>query len=271
MLTSRLLVAIGLIPLAAAFIWLGGLPLALLVTVMLAVAGWEYGRIFQHGGYAPAQPLLVIFPAGLALWRHFGGLEASALPLAAAVLTAMTWHIIQYERGCDQAAANFAVTLSGIAYLGWLGSYLVSLRALPDGMYWMLLALPGIAIADSGAFFIGRRFGRRKLAPRTSPKKTWEGYLGGILTGGLGTMGLAALWHLNAPSITPIQGLLLGVIVSAVCPLGDLGESLIKRQFHVKDSSHLLAGHGGMLDRIDSWLWAAAVGYYLISWFWLAR
>jgi phosphatidate cytidylyltransferase len=102
-----------------------------------------------------------------------------------------------------------------------------------------------------------------------SPKKTWEGYIGGIFVGTLGAVGLVYLWNIWAGpgfSITPLQGALLGFLLSAITTLGDLGESMIKRQSAVKDSSNLLPGHGGVFDRIDSWLWAAPIGYYFIIW-----
>ena len=79
---------------------------------------------------------------------------------------------------------------------------------------------------------------------------------------------LASLWHLRAPEITLIRGLILGIVMAAVTPLGDFGESMLKRGFGVKDTSHVLPGHGGIMDRIDTWLWAAAIGYYLILYAW---
>ena len=133
----------------------------------------------------------------------------------------------------------------------------------------MLLVLPSVWLADSGAYFIGRSFGRHKLSPRLSPKKTWEGYIAGLFFGTLGTVGLVALWRIWAGpefAITLWEGALLGLLLSAFPTLGDLGESMIKRQSGVKDSGNLLPGHGGAFDRIDSWLWAEPIGYYFILW-----
>jgi phosphatidate cytidylyltransferase len=179
----------------------------------------------------------------------------------------MTYHLIQYERGRDKAGTDLSITLAGAMYVGWLGAYLVSLRSLPEGKWWLLVVLPAVWLADGGAFLIGRKFGRNRLASRLSPKKTWEGYLGGIITGSLGAALLAALWRIGASdqsALAPGSGAFIGFILAVITPLGDLGESMIKRQVGVKDSGRLLPGHGGMFDRIDSWLWAAPIGYYVI-------
>jgi phosphatidate cytidylyltransferase len=129
--------------------------------------------------------------------------------------------------------------------------------------------LPAVWLADSGAYFIGVRFGRHKLSPRLSPKKTWEGYLAGVVTGTLGAALLALVWRIGAGPETAItfwRAAWLGFVISVLTPLGDLGESMIKRQVGAKDSSHLIPGHGGVFDRIDSWLWAGVIGYYIITW-----
>jgi phosphatidate cytidylyltransferase len=180
----------------------------------------------------------------------------------------MTWHLLDYERGRDPAATDFAVTVGGIVYLGWIGSYLIELRNLDNGLWWLLLVLPSVWFADSAAYFIGSRFGKHRLSPRLSPRKTWEGYWGGVAFGTLGGAGLAVLWHsLGSPAVTWWQGALLGAFLSILTTLGDLGESMIKRQAGVKDSSNIIPGHGGVLDRMDSWLWAGALGYFFIVWF----
>ena len=121
--------------------------------------------------------------------------------------------------------------------------------------------------ADSGAYFVGKTIGKRKFSPRLSPKKTWEGYIGGVIVGTFGTALLASLWNSFQPGLmTPLQGGLIGLVLSLVTVLGDLGESMIKRQFGIKDSSNLIPGHGGAFDRIDSWIWAGVIGFYLVRW-----
>lgn len=267
MLTSRLLVTLVLLPVGLALIIWGGLPYAFLIALVLALAGGEYARLFRVGGYQPAGVLIVAGILLLMFGRVWNGFQSAPWLSSLVILLAMTYHLLAYERGRDQAATDFGITLGGIFYIGWLGSYLISVRDLPEGKWWLLLVLPTVWIADSGAYFIGRWLGKHKLSPRLSPKKTWEGYLAGVVFGALGGILLATAWRVGAGSeteITLLRGAIIGTSLSVITPLGDLGESMIKRQVGVKDSSHLLPGHGGMFDRIDSWLWAVVIGYYII-------
>jgi len=254
-LSQRLLVAILLVPPGVGLIVLGGWAFGLFVSLVLAVAAWEYWRLFRAGGYRPSAFLLVGGTLALSLTRVAWEFVPAEALLAAAVMLAMAVEVFAYPKSEKTAAVDFNINLGGLLYLGWLGSYLISLRALPDGQWWFLVVMPTIWLCDAGAYLVGSRIGRHRLAPLISPKKSWEGYLAGIVTGMLGAAGLTvekALW--------------VAAVVATLSPLGDLGESLLKRGFGVKDSSHILPGHGGVLDRIDSWLWAAPLGYYLILW-----
>lgn len=269
MLRQRILIAILLLPILIWAILRGGWLFAIVVALALALAGVEYGTLFRHAGLAPALPLLVLGVAGLILARYQLEAGGQGLVLALAAMASMAWHLLSFERGAPNSATDFAVTLSGIAYLGWLGGYLIQLRALPDGQWWVLVALPVVWIGDSAAYFVGSWIGRRRLAPRLSPNKTWEGYLAGIITAAASGAGLAALWSqvvTTAAPLSPQIGLVLGTAVGVISPLGDLGVSMVKRQMQVKDSGRLFPGHGGMLDRFDSWLWAATIGYYVVHW-----
>lgn len=269
MLTQRILVVLVLLPIGITLILLGGLPYDLFMTLVLALSGWEYARMFRKSGWQPSMALVIGGVTLIALARSFFQFVHSDWIICLLVMVAMAYHLIQYEKGRAQAAVDFCITLGGILYLGWLGSYLISLRSLTNGMWWILFVLPAVWSADVGAYFIGSRFGKHLLAPRLSPKKTWEGYFGGVVSGILGGMLLAYLINQQMPGVSIVQGAFLGLLMGVLTPLGDLGESMLKRMAGVKDSSQLLPGHGGVFDRIDSWIWAVVIGYYLIQGFWL--
>lgn len=263
-LRTRLIVADIFVPITAFFAIQGGWAFVAFVTVVLAVAAWEFWRIFQKGGYAPSLSVLLVFSTSTVIMRSIWGMQYFELWVGALLLVSLFMHVLQQQRGNDKAASNLALTVFGALYLGFLGSYAISVRFLEYGLYWVMLVFPIISLADSGAYFFGRGFGKHKMLTVVSPKKSWEGYIGGIIVGTLGGWGLAALWHIGCAAILPIHGIILGFAISVVGPLGDFGESMIKRQFEIKDSSNLLPGHGGFFDRIDSSLWAAILGYYLI-------
>jgi phosphatidate cytidylyltransferase len=271
MLVKRLLVTIILLPVGMAAILAGGWYLTALVAVFMCLAAWEYVELFRAGGLRPTGVLVIGGTLILQLGRNFNGFDSAAWMISLVILLSMTYHLVAYERGRDQAGSDFAVTVAGIFYIGWFGAYFISLRNLPEGKWWILIVLPAVWFADAGAYFIGKRFGRHKLSPRLSPNKTWEGYLGGIIAGVLLTALFAAIWRVGAgpnSAITPLRGALVGLVMGIFPTLGDLGESMIKRQMGVKDSGNLLPGHGGAFDRIDSWLWAVVLGYYMILWLW---
>ncbi len=269
MLRERLAVTLLLGPLALWIIATGGWLYLAGLSLLLGLAAAEFGLLFRRSGLRPALPLLVGGVVTLAVGRQLFDAGQLALTVAALLLASMAWHAIDYERGASQSGTDFAVTAAGTLYLGWIGGYLIALRRLPEGEWWVLLALPSVWLADSGAYFVGKAVGRHKLAPRLSPNKTWEGYLAGVVTGALAGAGLAALWRVGAgpgTQLTAQLGAVIGAALAAITPLGDLGISMFKRQMQVKDSGSLLSGHGGALDRTDSWLWAGALAYYLVIW-----
>lgn len=271
-LVKRILVTFVLLPIGLGLIVLGGWFFVFTVAVILWLAGKEYVALFRVGGLEPSRRVVIGGSLLLVVTRYLDGFESAPWAVTLVILAAMTFHLVRYEQGRDQAATDFAVSLAGIFYLGWLTSYFISLRELPNGVLWILLVLPATWLADSGAYTVGRRIGRHKLAPRLSPKKSWEGYFGGIVAGAAGTALLAAQmqWAFGASTgVTPLRGALIGLAMGVAPTLGDLGESMIKRQVGMKDSGTLLPGHGGVFDRIDSWLWAAPLGFYLIIWLFL--
>ena len=277
-MSKRTITALLLLFAAMPAVVLGGIWFFLLMGTFIVIASWEYVHMFRA---VQMQPSMIFTVGGtflLLLVRGFFA-EWSGLALTLLVLAALTFHMIAYERGRDQAALDFAATVGGILYLGWVGAYLIDLRNLPEGGWWLMLVLPSVWAADTGGYMIGVPFGKHKLAPRLSPKKSWEGYFAGVLTatlfGGFFAwaynvdtvlFGRSLLGHLT---ISIGQGMLLGFVLGSITTLGDLGESLFKRQGGIKDSSHLIPGHGGAFDRIDSWIWAAVIGVTWIRWFFL--
>ncbi len=269
MLRQRVLVTVIALPIGIALIVLGGWPFAAFVALLLGRAAWEYAGLFENGGNAPSRLLLVVGVVALLLARVLHGFTIDNWLLASLIMLTMFVHLVAFERGYKQSGSDFAVTLSGILYIGLLGSYFVSVRGLPNGEWWLLFSLVAVWLADSGAYFIGTAYGKHKMTPRLSPKKSWEGYIAGVLFGTLVTPLLLFLFRRlglpDDPAFTLQNIAVLGFAISALTTLGDLGESMIKRQMKVKDASQLLPGHGGVLDRIDSWLWALPIGYYLIT------
>jgi len=268
-LTALAMAAVGL----PAIIY-GGVFYYLLMGTFLVGGAWEYVRLYRAVKHEPNEIVTVGGVLVLVTARFF--FADYAIPVfVVLVLLAMTVHLFAFERGRDQAAHDFGVTVGGIVYLGWVGAYLLDLRNLMNpeiGVWWFMLVLPLVFAADTGGYSIGAAYGKHKMAPRLSPKKSWEGYFAGIFTSvivgaffayAFSSMGPRPLLRL----IDPLQGGLLGLVIGALAPLGDLGESMFKRQSGMKDSSNIFPGHGGFLDRIDSWIWGAAIGYFLIYYF----
>jgi phosphatidate cytidylyltransferase len=267
MLGTRVLVTLVGLPILIAIFFLGGYPFVLLTAALLALAAIEFGGLYEHNGMRPIKWLMAAGSVALLLARFFA-IDAEWL-LPKLVLLAAIFHLIAYERGRDEAATDMSVTLSGIFYIGVLGSYFAGVRNLPNGEWWLLLTLVAVWLADSAAYLIGTPLGKHKMVPRLSPKKSWEGYIAGVVfaAGGVPLLGLlfTRLGMPTGASFTSANLALLGFAIGALTTLGDLTESMIKRQMKVKDAGQLLPGHGGIFDRIDSWLWALPIGYFLIS------
>jgi phosphatidate cytidylyltransferase len=272
MLLQRFLVGILFLPIGIAAVIVGGFPFYALIAFILALAAWEYAAMFKAGGFKPSTILVVAGVLLVVISRAYDGFESAPFVISLFALTGMGYHLMAYERGSTQAGTDYTVTVAGIIYIGWLGAYIISLRDLQQGAWWLLIVLPLLWITDIAAYFIGSRLGRHKLSVRLSPKKTWEGYLGGVAAAAGAGLLFGLIIPILNPSIlflSPLRGAFLGLIIAATSLLGDLGESMFKRQFGFKDSGKLLPGHGGIFDRIDSWLWGAVVGYYtILVFFW---
>jgi phosphatidate cytidylyltransferase len=261
-LRTRLLTAAVLIPIVVYCLYLGGLPFLALVVLLLTLAEIEFCRLVARDGFRPA----LAFGLGM-LWlflvdAHFSTLELLQPGMALVLLGSLAWQL--YHRQ-GSPVADWALTVTGGLYLGLSGACLIGLRGLqPDGLWWTLTVVPAIVLADTSAYFVGRVWGRHQLAPKLSPGKTREGYVAGVVVAGLITALLASFWRIElgaATAVSGIHGLILGLLIAVFAPLGDLTISMIKRQVGVKDSGTIFPGHGGALDRVDSVLWAAVIGY----------
>jgi len=272
-LRTRLFTAVVLIPIVIYCVYRGGLLFLALVVLFLTLAEVEFCRLVTRDGFRPALAfglgMVWLFLLDAYLGAQNPALESELLRpgMALILLGSLAWQLFHRQ---GSPVADWALTVSGGLYLGLCGACLIGLRGQPDGIWWTLTVVPSIMIADSGAYFVGRAWGRHKLAPTLSPGKTWEGYGAGVLTGGLATALLASLWRIGAGAGTAVggtHGLILGLVIGIFAPLGDLAVSMIKRQVGVKDSGSIIPGHGGALDRMDSILWAAVIGYYYVLWF----
>jgi phosphatidate cytidylyltransferase len=264
---QRTLVAAIITPLALAAIYIGGYVYQAVIILLLAVAAWEYSRLLRKINLST--PLLLVLGGVVILGvvRALFGFNYLAALLTALIMLAAAYHIYDFERRDSHPAADFGATLSILIYIGFLGPYLISLRGLENGRWWTFVVLPTVWIADTAAYLIGSYWGKHKLAPKTSPHKTWEGYFAGVVAGVVSSPLLIMLYNQvfqAGITISFLEGALLGLAISAFIPLGDLTESMIKRQADEKDSGTLLPGHGGFFDRLDSLFWAAPIGYYLI-------
>ena len=260
---TALLLIVTIIP----AVYFGGVFYFLYMGIFVVTASWEYVQIFKAKNFEPSMVLTIGGTFVILVMRTFWPAWAE-FAFTGLILLAMTVHLLAYERGRDQAALDFVITLGGFTYLGWIGAYIIDLRTLPDGFWWVMYVFPIIWMTDSGAYTIGARYGSHKMFNRISPKKSWEGYLAGIFMGafygGFLAYAYTRFGHLHV-GIWP--GILFGFVLSTTTILGDLGESLLKRFANEKDSGNFLPGHGGTFDRIDSLIWAAVIGFFWIRFF----
>lgn len=265
----RLLTVFILTLIGVPAIVIGGIFYFLLMCVFLIGATREYVHLFRAVKFEPNMQITLGGVALILLARMF--FPAFAMPvLAILILVAMAYHLIVYEKGRDQSAIDFAITVTGLVYIGWMGAYLLDLRNLPQGGWWWMLVMFCIWASDSGAYSIGRAYGKHKMAPRLSPKKSWEGYVASVFTGavtGAFYLYVFTTFGYLKTDMTYLQATVMGLLLGALPTLGDLGESMIKRQSGLKDSSDIMPGHGGFFDRIDSWIWGAPIGFYFLVWF----
>jgi phosphatidate cytidylyltransferase len=264
MLKQRVITGLWGIPLLILAVWFAQpLPwFTVLVAIWGLLAAYEFYKIVG----AKAPPLIwfgLIWTALFITVPHCTYTHATTVLLTSAVVLSLIWLLLRPKK--ENAFLGWAWTIAGILYIGWLLSHLVALRGLDDGRNWVFLALLANFGSDTAAYFAGRALGRHKLAPSISPGKTWEGTIAGFL----GAIIISLLFTIPSPLSLPLvywQAIVLGLLISVFGQLGDLVESLLKRNMGVKDSGRLLPGHGGALDRIDSVVFAGVVVYYYVIW-----
>ncbi len=268
---------IALVPVLLA-LWYGGLWWVLLLTFFTSLGAYEYFVLIERSGYKPAR--WYGFAWALALLLSYW----SFVPLEPELVLTFGFFIIfirillsqqgsppqedssspdssgtsDPDQSETEAAAqgqdhkpfrNWALTVAGASYLGVMMGQALALRLLPNGLYWMLLALCITMINDSAAYFVGVTLGRNRILPALSPKKTWEGTVGGWVAATI-TGAAVAFWSPLGMAVW--LGALIGLVGGILALFGDLAISMLKRQIGVKDSGVFLPGHGGFLDRLDS-------------------
>jgi phosphatidate cytidylyltransferase len=240
-----------------------------LVSLVVGLGLFEFYRMMRAKGLRPYR-FLGVASGMLLIWSRSPTASVDTNFLFALILLAvMTSELLR--RRTAYAVYHISTTILGVVYVAWLGSHLVLLRELPralmpvrpygEGWDYVLFALAVTWSTDTAAYVVGSRWGRRPLAPRISPRKTVEGAVAGLMGGMLGGLLIVVL---PAHVLSVPQALGLALVASAAGQCGDLVESLIKRDVHIKDSSQTLPGHGGMLDRLDSVLFAVPVVYYAL-------
>jgi phosphatidate cytidylyltransferase len=274
-LAKRVVVALIIAPIAIVAAWLGDAALATLLSVVAGVAAWELCRMARGSSVEPIDAAAIGLAAALPLLAHATRLNVvrpNAAWIAVAVLMVMTATIF-LRRATERPLAVAAVTVLAALYTGGMLSFAYDLRyhnyAIGRTAQCLVLLLPVWLTwsSDTGAYFVGRLLGRRKLMPSVSPAKTIEGSLGGVALSVV--MCWAFVRMMLAPNgqlaLTPVGIVVFGVLIAVAAQVGDLFESLLKREAQVKDSSGLLPGHGGFLDRVDSLLFVLPVAALLLN------
>ena len=257
---SRILVAAIALPLVLGLVWLGGWWLFVLVA-----AG---GLVGLHEFYAMTRSLRPVALAGFAgllailFGLKLGGLEWATGGVVATLALSLLLKGVADTR--QSATVSVGTTVLGAAWIGFGLGYVLLVRGIPEhGRLAAFALLLAVFAGDTAAYFVGMAMGRHKLAPTISPGKTWEGFVAGTAA----TIVIAWIVLYKGHFLTQGQSFVLGLVIAIVGPIGDLFESALKRDMQVKDTGRLLAGHGGVLDRVDSLLFASVATFYVIAGF----
>ncbi len=257
--------ALVLFPIAVWLTFVGGLPFAALAGVAAAVAASEL--VLMFGAIGAGEALGILVAGAIPLMAAFGR-SGDLLPgwsgLALAAATVAVMIVFLFRQGpLERIPRSLSIVVLSWLYCGLLVASLVALRDRFD-VAWVIVAFVVSWANDTFAYFAGHSFGRHKLYERISPKKTWEGFAGGLVGSVVGA--LAVMWLLHPRALTPAGAIVVGLGAGVLGPLGDLAESMVKRAAGVKDSGTIIPGHGGLLDRIDALLFVAPWVYVCAAW-----
>ena len=253
---ARIAVAVPWIGLAIFIVAVGGIPFALAMIGFSAIGLSELFRMTRR--YRPMVPVAFAAAAGMVVAAYYGAQFQIVLVIVAA-FPVMFAYALRRDRWTG-VTHSMAVTVFGIAWIGLPFAHAVLLRELPDhGGALVIDVLVGTFLTDTAAYAGGRLFGRRKLAPALSPNKTLEGLAFGLVGGTMGFWfaGLYQDW------LSGVDALIMGICIAVFAVVGDLFESMVKRDLQIKDSGNVFGPHGGLLDRLDALLFTIVVGYYL--------
>jgi phosphatidate cytidylyltransferase len=257
---KRLISALCILPPLALIVRFGTpFHFLLLVTFVVGLGLVEFYRMLSTKGFPCWRWLGVTCGGVLPLAFYVGGMANHGAVAATVLLSFIVGLLARQELVIS--LQSIAFTLLGVFYIGWLFSYVLLLRLLIDGPYYVFYIFGVVWVGDAAALVVGTLIGHHKLAPAISPRKTVEGAVGGLL-GSLGGAILGGLWLVGHFTLT--QCLAVGCMLAVLGQLGDLSESLLKRTVGVKDSSILIPGHGGILDKVDGILFGAPALYYYV-------
>ncbi|MBX2811007.1 MAG: phosphatidate cytidylyltransferase [Myxococcales bacterium] len=244
----------------------GGWWFGLFAVLILGIGLAEYFAMALPGE-PMAQSLGVLLGVGLAVGivTGFGHGDGAIFMMSGLIMGLVLWSLAgaSTPKEVEQAAVRIGRSLTGVLWIGGLGSVTSSLVLLEDGFAWLVMAGLLAFGSDGGGYFIGRQWGRYKLSPEVSPQKTWEGAIGGVVVASLLALGWWKVSGLNVPAEHLVW---VAPLVSAVGQVGDLAESLFKRSVGAKDSGAILPGHGGVFDRIDALLFVGPPLFFFARW-----
>ncbi|MGH9119816.1 MAG: phosphatidate cytidylyltransferase [Acidimicrobiales bacterium] len=262
-LQTAIVVGVAFAAVAVLLFALGEMFTMFLVTAVILLAAAEFFNALRRAGHQPATILGIVASVGMVLAAYWKGPAAIPLLLFLTVVFSLLWY--WWGPGnTERAVGGVSTTLFGVCYVGVVGSFAALLLQLPNGVGLLLGAVIPAVFYDIGGLVVGRAFGRSPLTA-ISPNKTWEGLAGGVILAVLSAVIFLGLFPGVAPWDDFYVAFRLGVAVALAAPLGDLAESLIKRDLGVKDMGELLPGHGGLLDRFDALLFALPTTYY-VAW-----